>query len=285
MAKNNKETLLRKPFVRTGLILIILTAIVILGFFTFDYISKLLYYSNPHFRLKNVIVKSSGYWDNRVDDIMNILSLKKGTTNLFSLDLHDLRITLEKMGGEGISYVEVTRELPDTLKFTIVERIPRALLYNKKSNMLADKDGVVIKGKYFGNIIDALPVITGFRLHAETKNKKSPYGETITSIKPALIFISLVGNSYVDMDIRVINLYLQNRLVVFMASQKDKVIKVILPFTFNTEAPPTQAQIAAETKNLRIKLKELKELLQYLKLKNTDFSEINMLYKDQAIVK
>ena len=77
MAKNNKEALLRKPFVRTGLILILLTVIVVSGFFTFDYISKLLYYENPHFKLKNVIVKSSGYWDNRVEDIMNILSLKK----------------------------------------------------------------------------------------------------------------------------------------------------------------------------------------------------------------
>ena len=285
MPRNNKEALLRKPFVRTGLILILLTAITILIFFTFDYMSKLLYYENPHFRLKNVIVKSSGYWDNRVDDIMNILSLKKGTTNLFSLDLHELRNKLEKMGGEGISYVEVTRELPDTLKFTIVERIPKALLYSKKSNMLADRDGVVINGKYFSSIIDALPVITGFKMPAFIKNKKSPYGETIISIKPALIFISLAGNSYMDMDIRVINLYFPNRIIVFMADQKDKVIKIILPFYFSADAPSTQTQIVAETKNLRVKLKELKELLQYLKLKNTDFSEINLLYKDQAIVK
>jgi hypothetical protein len=181
--------------------------------------------------------------------------------------------------------VEVTRELPDTLKFTIVERIPRALLYNKKSNMLADKDGVVINGKYFGNIIDALPVITGFRLPASIKNKKSPYGETIASIKPALIFISVVGNNYMDMDIRVINLYHQNRIVVFMADQKDRVIKVILPFAFNADAPPTHAQIVIETKKMRGRLKELGELLQYLKWKNTDFSEINLLYKGQAIVK
>lgn len=285
MAKNNKEALLRKPFVRTGLILALLIAIVVLVVFAFDYVSSLLYYNNPHFRLKNVVVKSSGYWDNRVDDIMSILSLKKGVTNLFSLDLHELRSKLERMGGEGIFYVEVTRELPDTLKFSIVERIPRALLYSKKSNMLADKDGVVINSKYFSSIIDALPVITGFRLPTSVKNKKSPYGETINSIKPALIFISIVGNNYMDMDIRVINLYLQNRLVVFMAGNKDKVIKIILPFEFNIDAPPTQTQIAAETKKIKVKLKELKELLQYLKWKNTDFSEINLLYKDQAIVK
>jgi len=285
MARNNKEALLRKPFVRTGLILIFLTAITILFFFTFDYISKLLYYENPHFKLKNVIVKSSGYWDNRADDIMNILSLKKGTTNLFSLNLSNLRSKLEKMGGEGISYVEVIRELPDTLKFTIVERIPRALLYNKKSNMLVDNDGMVINSKYFGNIIDALPVITGFRLPAYMRNKKLPYGEIITSIKPALVFISLVGNSFMDMDIRVINLYLQNKLVVFMADHKEKIIKVIFPFNFNTDAPPTQTQVITETRNLRTKLRELRDLLQYLKWKNIDFSEINLLYKDQAIVK
>ena len=201
------------------------------------------------------------------------------------LNLYDLRSKLEQMGGEGISYVEITRELPDTLKFTIVERIPRALLYNKKSNMLVDKDGVVINGKYFGNIMDALPVITGFKLPSYIKNKRSPYGETINSIKPALIFISVVGNNYMDMDIRVINLYLQNRIVVFMAGPKDKVIKVVLPFDFNTDAPPTQAQILNQTKSLRAKLKELIELLKYLKWKNSDFSEVNLLYKDQAIVK
>lgn len=285
MPKNNKEILLRKPFVRTGLVLVLLTAIAVIGFFTFDYISRLFYYENPHFRLKNVIVKSSGYWDNRVDDIMNILSLKKGTTNLFSLDLYEIRSKLEKMGGEGISYVEVTRELPDTLKFTIIERIPRALLYNKKSNMLVDKDAVVINSKYFSNIIDALPVITGFRLPIIMKNKKIFYGETITSIKPALIFISVAGNSYMDMDIRVINLHLSNKLIVFMAGPKDKIIKVIFPFNFNADAPPTQNQLLAETKNLRLKLKELRELLKYLKWKNSDFSEINLLYKDQAVVK
>lgn len=285
MAKNNKEALLRKPFVRTGLILVFLTAIITSVFFTFDYITTLLYYDNPHFKLKNVTVKSSGYWDNRSDDIMDILSLKKGITNLFSVNLHELRQKLEQMGGEGISHVEVTRELPDTLSFSIVERIPRAVLYSKKSNMLVDKDGTIINSKYFSNIIDGLPTITGLKLPASLKNKKLPYGESATALIPALIFISITTNDYPDWDIRVINLYFQNKLIVFMAGPNDKIIKAIIPFEYSASAPPTRTQMASETKMLKAKLKELKEMLNYLKWKNSDFSEINLLYKDQAIVK
>ncbi len=284
MAKKNKS-LTKNHYFRIVAILLVLCCLAVLGYFLFRYIFEAMFSENPRFRLRNVIVNSSGYWNNREDDVMRILKLKKGSTNIFSVNLYALRNKLEERKGDGIAFVEVSKELPDTIKFEIVERIPQAILYNKKSGMMIDKDGVVMDSRYFSKIIDLLPVITGFKINENGKTKSDYYGQTLTNLKPALILISMVNENFSDMEIRVINLYSPNKLIVFMLGPNHKVVKVILPFEYSVDAPPTEAELAESTKLLRSKLEELRELFRYLNWKKTQFTEINMIYKDQAVVK
>lgn len=283
MSKNNK-IIFKNSYFRISVILLSLFFLVAASVFSFRYIYEKMFSDNPRFKIRNIIVKSSGYWNNRSAEVMEILHLKKSYTNLFSLNLSELRRKLEDRKGEGIAFAEVSRELPDTLKIEIVERIPQAVLYNKKSGMVVDKNGVIMESKCFKDVIDSLPVITGFKLN-EKKDSSNSYGRTLTNVKPALIFISILNENYSDMEIRVVNLYLPNKLLVFMAGPGGRIIKVTLPFSYSTDAPPSDTELAESSRIIRTKLDELRELLKYLKWKNTSFTEINMIYKDQAVVK
>ena len=60
------------------------------------YSSKALFMENPRLILKSVVVKSSGWWAGKDNYAALKLDLKKGTTNLFSLDLAKLRKKLEE---------------------------------------------------------------------------------------------------------------------------------------------------------------------------------------------
>ncbi|MEI6055829.1 MAG: FtsQ-type POTRA domain-containing protein [Lentisphaerota bacterium] len=284
MAKNNK-VILKNPYFRISAVIIIICFLITLGFFSFRYVFETMFSENPRFRLRNIIVQSSGYWNNRADDVMRILELKKGVTNLFSINLYDLRKKLEDRRGDGIAFAEVSKELPDTIKFEIVERIPQAVLYSKKSGMVVDKDGVVMDSKYFKEVVDSMPVITGFKISENSKLKSDPYGQTLTNLKPALILISIINEDFNSMELRVVNLYSPNKLFVFMVGPDHRVIKVTLPFEYSVDAPPSGIELVESTKILKTKLEELKELLKYLKWKKTPFTEINMIYKDQAVVK
>jgi cell division septal protein FtsQ len=284
MVKKNKN-IAKNPYFRITTIVLILGMLIAIAVFSFKFIYENMFSENPHFRLRNVIVKSSGYWNNRAEDVMRILDLKKGVTNLFNLNLYELRRTLEERKGDGIAFAEVSKELPDTLKVEIVERIPQALLYNKKSEMLIDKDGIVMDAKYFKEAIDALPVITGFKITENSKFKTNFYGQTLNVVKPALVLISIINEDYSDIEVRVINLYSPNKLLVFIVGPGNRIIKVLLPFPYSLDPPTNSSELAETSKMIRTKLSELRELLKYLKWKNTAFTEINMLYKEQAVVK
>lgn len=284
MANNNK-LISKNPYFRISAIFLLICFLIALGFFSFKYVFETMFSENPRFRLRNVVVKSSGYWNNRADDVMRILDLKKGVTNLFNINLYDLRKKLEDRKGDGIAFAEVSKELPDTIKFEIVERIPQAVLYNKKSGMIVDKDGVVMNSRYFKEVVESMPVITGFKINENSKMKSDSYGQTLTNLKPALVLISTINENFSDMELRVVNLYSPNKLLVFLVGPGHRVIKVTLPFEYSADAPPSGIELVETTRMLKTKLEELKELLKYLKWKKTQFTEINMIYKDQAVVK
>ncbi|HBM15519.1 MAG TPA: hypothetical protein DD381_04130 [Lentisphaeria bacterium] len=282
MAKNNKS-ILKNPYLRISLAILFICIMIVVGIIFFKYIYAEMFSENPRFRLRNVIVKSSGFWNNRADDVIKILGLNKGVTNLFNLNLYDLRRQLEERKGEGIAFVEISKELPDTLKVEIIERIPQAILYNKKSCMLTDKYGTIMDSKYFQDVLSSLPVITGFKINE--KRNSNYFGQTITVIKPALILISIVNEDYSDLEIRVINLYSPGKLLVYILGSGNKIIKIVLPFEFSTDPLTSNAELAVSSRILREKLNELRELLKYLNWKKNPFTEINMMYKDQAVVK
>ncbi|MCP4180664.1 MAG: FtsQ-type POTRA domain-containing protein, partial [bacterium] len=275
--KKKKIYLFKNSYFRIAfvfLILIIIISAISFGLYCF---SKVLFSKNPHFTISKVLVKGTSYWNNRSDKVSRILNLKIGKTNLYDLNLRVLKNKLETMKGFGIESVEISRELPNTVLINITERIPRAIIYNKKSDLVVDQSGTLMNSKYSADITGDLPVITGFRL--KKIDNKYPYGKVIKKIKPALLFISLINTDFINFDIKIINLYSNNELIVFMPGPNNKTVKVIFPFKYSAENPPSKQKMISNIKLLKTKLSELEELYKYLRWKRTPYKEINLLYK------
>ena len=154
----------------------------------------------------------------------------------------------------SIENVDVLRTVPDSLKFDIVERIPRALLYNKNSNLIVDRNGILLNREYCININKNLPVITGFILKEPDftaksyKNNKIPFGKQLPQVMPALVLISLINTEYPDFKIKLINLYTPNSLTIYLADpKKRKIIKITLPFKHSPDSLLTEVQLTQET--------------------------------------
>ena len=287
----NKNKLLRNPHIRIFIVL----SVVFVVLFLFALLSVLFYNKlfsgNQHFVLGKVIVKSSGYWNGRSGEIMNILKLKPGKTNLYELNLAELKSNLTKHNEFSIENVDVYRVLPDILAFNITERIPRAILYNRKSELLVDGNGVLINKRYCINLDANLPVITGFIIKGVKKNSKNaqenkiPYGKELYQLKPALALISLINTDYPNFNIKVINLYRDTELIVFMRGPFDqKIVRVELPFAYFKDIPLSQIEYKAGVDKLKNKLTKLQQLYFHLRRKQKMCSGINMLYEGRAVV-
>ena len=100
-----------------------------------------LFTGNPRLVLREVRVRSTGYWRNREKPLCSRIGLETGV-NLFSLDLKTLRRRLERI--PCIASAEVRRVPPDTVEIKIEERIPRAVLGNPRSPFVIDEHAVVI---------------------------------------------------------------------------------------------------------------------------------------------
>jgi hypothetical protein len=287
-----KEKLLRNPYIRiliviTSVLLVmsVIVFIILLGY-------KFLFCENPRFVLKHVYVSSSGYWDKRSNEIIKILKLETGKTNIFKITPKVLRQTLKENKIYSIENIEISRELPDTLRFDIIESISRALLYNKRANLIVDKYGILLNKKYCINIDKNLPVITGFILKRSdfisksNKKKKILFGKKIPQIMPAIALISLMNTDYPEFNIKLINLYDPNSLTIYLPDpKKRKTIKVILPFKHSNTIPSSTSQLTQSSDKLKGKLEELKKLYEYLKPRRKEFNEINLMFDGQVIIK
>jgi hypothetical protein len=286
-----KGKILRNPYIRISIVTITLSVIIAAVVFFVILAQRTLFEENPHFTLQHVTVKSSGYWNNRSVEITKILGLKEGVNNLFDLDIAKLKKELITLREYSIENVEIHKMLPDTLKFIITERIPRALLYNKKSELLVDGNAVLINKTFCVDIDSELPIITGFRIKGISASQslgkeRIPYGRVLNQLKPALALISLVNTNYPEFNIKLINLYNDNELSVFMPGPLNKkIIRVSLPFNYYKRVPLTRSEYLKGTKLLKNKLIDLQKLYRYLKINKKGCAEINLLYKGQAVVK
>ena len=286
-----KDKILRNPIVR---ILIVLLSI---GTFLFAVgaLTVLIYLKmfdeNPHFTLREVQVKSPGYWNGRDDEITRILGIRKGFNNLFEMDVIKLKKDLLDKKEYSIENVEISEKLPDTILFQVHERIPRALLYNRKSNLLIDGNCVLINKTYCVNINSDIPIITGFKIQGVRFSQgmgkeKIPYGKVLFQLRPAVTLISLINTDYPEFNIKLINIYNANELTVFMTGPHNKrVIRVLLPFKYSKDVPLSDVEFNRQVARLKMKLAELKKLYLFLRWKRKPVREINMLYKGQAVVK
>ena len=146
---------------------------------------------NPRFALRRIELRtmSSGYWKGRESAMWRRLGLKEGT-NLFSLDLRDIRKKLLCIS--NLSNAEVEVVLPDTLKIDLTERVPRAFLGNLNSPwVLDDKCVLVPRSETIATRLD-LPIITGFR----DRNKKYYSGTELESARSAMALIMTVNQYF-----------------------------------------------------------------------------------------
>ena len=241
-------------------IMIVLTLIVL--FFVFTYWS--LFDGNKNFLLQHVVVRSGGYWKGKTDKISEILKIEPGSTNLFALDLAELRHKLESQ--PSISRAEVRRILPDTLYINITERIPTAFLYRHDSGLVTDQTGTLMSADSCVNLDKSMPVITGFR----AAKSELHLGAQLEQIMPALRFIDSAEK--IVKEIKLIRISMSNPKYFNNA--------IYIPYTRK------RYTFYISRESLDYKLARLKELIPRLKSRqNQNATVIDMRYKGQAVVR
>lgn len=202
-------------------------AILVLGSAAIVFFSWFSYYElfpgNIRFTLRHVEVNSRGWWKGKTAYVAAIADLKKGATGLFQLDLAEIRSRL--LREPSIEDVIVARKLPDTLTFTITERIPRALLGNPKSPFVLDSNAVVIHRDKCVKIDGNLPVIQYFR------DPIPAFGNRFERLKPSVDLIMLTITDFPEIRIGSINAANTDYLLFSMYYQNDftKLYRVYLP--------------------------------------------------------
>ncbi len=208
MAQQQKVPVFKRPEFRVGLVVSILAVITTSTTLFIFAANRSLFSGNPHFVLTRVMVNSSGYWRSNENEIMKLLKLEKGRSNLFALNLSDL---VRKLDNEpNIEKATVARILPDTLQIEINERIPRAFLYGPKSGWVVDSDAILMESAKTLPSKGMMPVITGIRL----KKTDAP-GTVIPELKESLRIIMLSLTKYTDIKVNTINLGIPGEIHVY----------------------------------------------------------------------
>lgn len=181
-----------------------------------------LFSGNPRFILKKVEVRGSGWWDNRSNLISAHLNLNPGKDNLFSLKLNSLRKELRKI--PSVEAATVSRQLPDTLKITLVERIPRAFLGSSNSPWVIDSSCVIMPKVNCVDISTQLPVILGYY-------KKVKAGDVVPELKSALELLRLVDEYFPEIRVQGLSVSDPEQLRFFMVwkNQANAKYKVHMP--------------------------------------------------------
>ncbi len=156
-----------------------------------------LFTENPAFLLKHVEVESSGWWKGKNSYVSAITNLRKGSVNLFAVDLAEVRAKLS--AEPGIKHLTVARRLPDTIVFTITERIPRAFLGRIGSSLVIDEEGVVMQKEKCLNLDNNLPVIFGYR------ERVPGVGQAFQRLSSSLELIMLTVRFFPDIRIGSVN--------------------------------------------------------------------------------
>lgn len=182
---------------------------------------KVLYTENDRFRFNNLEIDSTGYWNKKEELLLKRLNLTKGT-NLFSIDIKKLRNTLQNIS--SIENAEVRIVLPDTLKFKITERIPRAGLYLGNSRLpsaILDKNGNLMKPQEASISNIRLPRVVNMQNGSQ--------------LKPAMQLIMDALNNYPDIAIQQISLKRRGELCVYLCYRRFKNCIVYFPADSETD--------------------------------------------------
>ena len=236
----------------------LLTAAFILLFFL---MRKAFVSENPHFKLKRMEIINGSYWKGKE----KVLSFRTGVApgkNVFNIDYPALRKKIEEI--PGIEKAEVVRILPDKLQIRLVERIPRAVLYNPAGHLVVDEKGVIIPRRESA-VYGALPVIT----HIPGGGILRP-GDQVESLMPSINLIMTTLRNYPDISIECIQPGSGKSLQFYMRYRGGKGYWVIIPI---------------ENRGLPYLLSALQTAIINAHWKQLKISSINLLYDGRVVLK
>ena len=260
-AKKKTPVVNRWKYLRV--ILIVLSIVLLLGCIitALWWIQHSLFAGNPRFTLKKIEVQGSGWWNGRSKQVALHLQVFPDRVNLFSLDLHSIRKKLRKI--PSVESATVSRELPDTLKICLVERIPRARLGSTNSPWVVDAEGVIMPRANCINISTRLPVILGF-------HKKVKGGSVVPELKSALELISLVNEYFPEIHIQGLSVSDPEQLRFFMGWQGQ---------------PGEKYRVDMPRKNLKQLLTVLRSTVIKLRNSGDPRRRIDLNYNDTALLR
>jgi len=199
----NKSTKSRNPFKKRWVRISLAALLVLIVIGGTGLLIKLaadaFFFKNEHFILRHIVVKSPGWWSGRSEKVAGILGLKVNEHNLFAIDLEKNRALLE--AEPSIGQVSIVRVMPDSLIVKITGKIPRAVLYDRRSKWLINDSSTVMDRDNCIRISRDLPVIYGFQTSAALTE-----GMELKETTQALELISLVIRFYPEIKLLTINI-------------------------------------------------------------------------------
>ncbi len=223
--------------------------------------SQFLFSSNPHLNLKHVVVESSGWWDGKSAEVSTQLGVSPGV-NLFQLNLPFLCRKLEEH--PSIKKAYVARVLPDTLAVKVIERIPRAYLFDNRSKMLVDDSGMIMDRDSCVQLGNDLPTILGLERTPELKP-----GNVLESVLPALAMIMLCKTEFTELTPATINVMLPGKLNAIV-------------YYKNIRRP---YKVSMPNENIRFLLNTLCNCIEQARRMNDPRTSINLNYKGRAVLR
>ena len=226
-------------------------------------LKNLWFTDNRHLVLRKVDVLSSGYWSGRDRELAARTGLNPGIP-MFRIDPAEVRRALEKI--PCIAKARVYRELPDTLRIELNERVPRAIIGSRNSPVVADENGVLMlrrESMASGNL--ELPVVTGLSL------KNCRPGGIIAGAEPALKLIMLAMQEFPVYNIAAVSVNSDDSMVCYLYYRGGKsCYRVVVP---------------AKHPDLALLLRTLEAAIIEVKRSGDRQRNFNLTYDGQVVVK
>ncbi|HPN83989.1 MAG TPA: FtsQ-type POTRA domain-containing protein [Victivallales bacterium] len=155
-----RSPLFKKTHVRLGISISILMSIAVMSFLAFSFATRSLFSANKHFTIKKIVINGTASWKAREKQILDYGGIKKGVSNIFNVNLRELRAKIDAL--PSVEKSTISRKLPNTLVINISERIPRAAFNKDRKRWYTDDYGIVFSASSYGEIRHDLPIIVGF---------------------------------------------------------------------------------------------------------------------------
>jgi len=133
----------------------------------------------PRFSVRRITVLGLKRVDE--DDVMERVKLKtEGSTNLFAVDMEDVRNRVEEI--QWVRYATVSRVLPDQIIVRVVEREPVGLARIQGHVYAFDKEAAILEPDKSVNIV--LPILDGLHVNDAQGNLKkiAMYNKTLSDL-------------------------------------------------------------------------------------------------------